>query len=145
MSKGASMSRSTASPAVRTAPRAGSTLLALRVAAVLATLNVLYQAATAGQILMQSETAEEWHGGGAIALHVLTGLMTVAAFLHMRASRGPWWPTALSAVVFVATFVEASYGHGNTLGIHVPLALVLTIGTVWVTAWAFTRSATTPR
>jgi hypothetical protein len=47
----------------------------------------------------------------------------------------------VSAVVFVATFVEASYGHGRTLYIHVPLALVLTIGTVWVTAWSFTRSA----
>ena len=137
------MSRSTAATtAARTAPRVGSALQALRATAVLATLGVLYQAATAGQILMQSEEAEGWHGGGAIALHVLTGLLTVAAFLHMRASRGPWWPTALSAVVFAATFVEASYGHGNTLSIHVPLALVLTIGTVWVTAWSFTRSAT---
>jgi hypothetical protein len=139
------MSQSSARTATRPAPRIGGALQALRITAVLATLNVLYQAATAGQILMQSETAEEWHGGGAIALHVLTGLMTVAAFLHMRASRGPWWPTAVSAVVFAATFVEASYGHGDSLWIHVPLALVLTIGTVWVTAWAFTQTATPQR
>ena len=135
------MSESSARTATRPAPRIGGALQALRAVAVLATLGVLYQAATAGRILMQNEAAVEWHGGGAIALHVLTGLMTVAAFLHMRASRGPWWPAALSAVVFAATFVEASYGHEDSLWIHVPLALVLTIGTVWVTAWAFTRSA----
>jgi hypothetical protein len=117
-------------------------LAALRTTALLSTLIVLYQAATAGQILMRSEAAEEWHGGGAIALHVATGLMTLAAFWHLRTSRGPWWPTVVSAIVFVATFVEASYGHGRTLYIHVPLALALTIGTVWVTAWAFTGGAT---
>ena len=120
--------------------RATGALQAVRVLAVLSTLGVLYQAATAGQILMQNEEAEEWHGGGAIALHVLTGLLTLAAFWYRRTSGGPWWPTVLSGVVFVATFVEATFGHGNSLYIHVPLALVLTVGTVWATAWSFLRS-----
>jgi hypothetical protein len=140
------MSQSTTREAVRSTPRTGGTLQALRAIAVLATLNVLYQAATAGQILMpESEDAEEWHGGGAIALHVLTGLLTLAAIWYARSSRAPWWPAVLSVVVFAATFVEASLGQGSSLWIHVPLALVLTIGIVWVTAWTFTRSATTPR
>ena len=127
-----------------TAPGSRTTgaLQALRVLAVLSTLGLLYQAATAGRILMPtSGEAEEWHGGGAIALHVLTGLLTLAAFWYRRTSGGPWWPTVLGGVVFVATFVEASYGHGDSLWIHVPLALVLTVGTVWVTAWSFTRTA----
>jgi hypothetical protein len=135
------MTRSTVVPDTAPRSRATGALTALRVTAVLSTLAVLYQAATAGQILMRNEAAEEWHGGGAIALHVLTGLMTVAALWYARTARAPWWPAALSAVVFVATFVEASYGHGRTLYIHVPLAMVLTVGTVWVTAWAFTRTA----
>ena len=138
------MTRSTTTSATAPGARTAGVLTALRVTAVLSTLNVLYQGATAGQILSRSETAVEWHGGGAIALHVLTGLMTVAAVLWARAERGPWWPAVLSAVVFVLTFVEAWFGAGSTLYIHVPLAIALTVGTVWVTAWAFTVSARTP-
>jgi hypothetical protein len=135
------MTRSTVTPDTAPGSRSATALTALRALAVLSTLGVLYQAATAGQILMRSEEAEEWHGGGAIALHVLTGLLTLAAVWYAREARGPWWPAALSGVVFVATFVEASFGHGRTLYVHVPLAVVLTVGTVWVTAWAFTASA----
>ena len=135
------MTRSTTRPDSAPGTRTSGLLTALRATAVLSTVNVLYQGATAGQILSRSESAVEWHGGGAIALHVLTGLMTVAAVLWARGTRGPWWPAALSAVVFVVTFVEAWFGEGSTLYIHVPLAIVLTVGTVWVTAWAFTVSA----
>jgi len=133
------MTRSTAAPGTARGSRPAGALQALRVLAVLATLGLLYQGATAGRILMPtSEDAEEWHGGGAIALHVLTGLLTLAAFWYRRTSGGPWWPTVVSGAVFVVTFVEASFGHGDSLWIHVPLALLLTIGTVWVTAWTFT-------
>ena len=137
------MTRSTTRPDSAPDTRTSGLLTALRATAVLSTLNVLYQGATAGQVLMKGDAALEWHGGGAIALHVLTGLVTVAAVLWARAEGGPWWPAALSAVVFVATFVEAYFGEGSTLYIHVPLALILTVGTVWVTAWAFTASART--
>lgn len=136
------MTRSTAAPDAARGSRSVGPLQALRVLAVLATLGMLYQATTAGQILMPtSEDAEEWHGGGAIALHVLTGLLVLAATWYRQKSGGPLWPVVLSAVVFVATFVEASYGHGSSLWIHVPLAVVLTIGVVWITAWSFTRSS----
>ena len=113
------MTRSTTRPDSAPGTRTSGLLTALRATAVLSTLNVLYQGATAGQVLMKGDAALEWHGGGAIALHVLTGLMTVAAVLWARAEGGPWWPAALSAVVFVATFVEAYLGEGSTLYIHV--------------------------
>jgi hypothetical protein len=134
------MTRSTVTPDTTPGARAGTARTALRATAALATLVVLYQGVTAGQILSRSEAAEEWHGGGAIALHVVTGLLTLAAVWYARETRGPWWPAVVSGVVFVASFVEASYGHGNTLYVHVPLAVVLTVGTVWVTAWAFAGS-----
>ena len=139
------MSRSSAPSHAASRSRSSGALTALRATAVLSTLGVLYQATTAGRILMHSETAVEWHGGGAIALHVLTGLMTLAALWFARESRGPWWPATVSGTVFVATFVEAWYGEGSTLYIHVPLAVVLTVGTVWVTAWAFAHPAATLR
>ena len=135
------MTRSTAAPATAAGSRASTALTALRVLAALSTAELLYQFATAGQILMRSEEAVEWHGGGAIALHVLTGLLTVAAFWYRRTAGGPWWPTVVSGVVFVASFVEASLGHGWGLWAHVPLALVLTVGIVWVTAWTFSPFA----
>jgi predicted membrane protein len=79
------------------------------------------------------------HATGAIVLHVVTGLLTVAAVLYARADRGPWWPAAVAAVVFVLSFVQAYFGEHTNLAIHVPGALVLTVGIVWVTAWSFTR------
>jgi hypothetical protein len=135
------MSQSTAAQHATPGSRSAGALTALRALAVLSTVEVLYQGATAGRILMQSEAAVEWHGGGAIALHVLTGLLTLAAFWYRRTWGGPWWPTAVSGVVFAASFVEASLGHDESLWIHVPLAIVLTVGVVWVTAWTFTHSA----
>jgi hypothetical protein len=45
----------------------------------------------------------------------------------------------VSAVVFVAPFVQAAVGHAQNLSAHVPGALALTVGIVWVTAWAFSR------
>ena len=135
------MTRSTVTPDTTPGSSAQRPLVALRVLAVLSTVELLYQFATAGRILMQSEEAVEWHGGGAIALHVLTGLLTLAAVWYARVTRGPWWPAAVSGVVFAASFVEASLGHEESLWIHVPLALVLTVGIVWVTAWSFTSGA----
>ena len=137
---------STVTPDAAPGSRAATAVTALRVLAVLCTLELLYQTATAGQILMPtSEDAEEWHGAGAIALHVLTGLLTLAAFWYRRTAGGPWWPTVVSAVVFVTTFVEAALGHGSSLWGHVPLAMALAIGIVWVTAWTFTPFASARR
>lgn len=129
---------STVTPRTTPGSRAATAVTAIRALAALATLNVLYQAATAGAILMpDSESAQEWHGGGAIVLHVLTGLLTLATFWYRRTAGGPWWPTVVSAVVFVASFVVAWFGEGESLWIHVPSAMALAIGTVWVTAWSF--------
>lgn len=109
---------------------------ALQIVAVLAVLTIVWQGASAGEFLMQHRTALEYHQAGAIALHVLTALTVIAAFLLSRATRAPLWPTVLAAVVFVATFVQAALGHGATLYLHVPLALVIMLGSAWVLAWA---------
>ncbi len=122
-----------------TASRATTLLRALRVVAVLAVVNLAWQFVTAGQLFPRGGPFE-LHEAGAIALHVLTGLTTVAAALYWRATRGPWWPMVLAAVVFALSFVQASVGGYATLAVHVPGALVLTIGAVWVAAWACTRT-----
>ena len=109
---------------------------ALRVAAALAVLAILWQGATAGGILMRSRESLEFHEAGAIAVHVLTGLAAIAAFLLWRATRGPLWPVVVAVVVFVASFLQAALGDDKTMWAHVPGALVLMLGAAAVLAWA---------
>ena len=66
--------------------------------------------ATAGGILMHdpaSRELREFREVGAVAVHVLTGLAAVAAFLLWRTARGALWPTVLAAVVVAASFDES--------------------------------------
>jgi O-antigen/teichoic acid export membrane protein len=122
----------------RTAGAVPVALRAVQVLAVLSVLNLVCQYVTAGQLFPRGGPLGV-HATGAIVLHVVTGLLTVAAVLYARADRGPWWPAAVAAVVFVLSFVQAYFGEHTNLAIHVPGALVLTVGIVWVTAWSFTR------
>ena len=112
-----------------------STLRPVQAAAVLSVLVLFWQFLSAGRMLV-GEDAVGGHGAGAIALHVTTGLLLVATVLHGRRTR-VWWPTALAAAVFVLTFVQAWLGSHDAVAVHVPLALVVTAGTVWLTAWSF--------
>ena len=116
--------------------------IALQVTAALCTLGVLFQGATAGQILGGSAGAESVHGGGAIVFHVLSALMLIAAALLWRAVRGSAWPTVISALVFLLGLAQAYLGDIGVLSIHVPLAIALTVGTVWVLAWSLQSGRT---
>jgi hypothetical protein len=122
-----------------TAVRSAGGVRAVQATAVLSVLALLWLFATAGRVLSGSDAIGA-HGAGAIALHVTTFLLLTATLLHARAG-GPRWPVAVSAAVFVATFVQAAVGDAGILAAHVPGALVLTVGTTWVTAWAFRRPA----
>ena len=113
-------------------------LTAVRVLAALTVVNLLWQFVTAGELFPRGGP-EELHSAGAIVLHVLSGLTAIAALAYWRLRGAPLWPGVLAAVVFVLSFVQAYYGGRSTLAVHVPGALVLTVGAVWVAAWAFTR------
>ncbi|MGY1759992.1 hypothetical protein ACI79G_05185 [Geodermatophilus sp. SYSU D00779] len=112
-----------------------STLRPVQAAAVLSVLVLFWQFLSAGRMLV-GEDAVGGHGTGAIALHVTTGLLLVATVLHGRRTR-VWWPAALAAAVFVLTFVQAALGSSGSITTHVPLALVVTGGVVWLAAWSF--------
>jgi len=113
---------------------------ALRAAATLAVLAILWQGATAGGILMQTRTFLGLHEAGAIAVHVLTGVVALLAFLTGRSTRGLLWPAVLGAVVFVASFVQAALGDDETMWAHVPGALLLMLGSAVVLVWAWLPS-----
>lgn len=123
------------------APNAPATLRALRVTAVLTVASLAWQFVTAGQLFGDDGGPVGLHAGGAIVLHVLSGLTAIAALLHLRRSRGPAWPSVLAAVVFALTFLQAADGGLETLWVHVPGAMVLTGGTVWLAAWSMSSAA----
>jgi predicted anti-sigma-YlaC factor YlaD len=111
-----------------------STIRGVRAAAGLSVLALLWQFVSAGQILV-GEDALGWHGAGAIALHVTTALLLAATVLHGRRTR-VWWPAAVAGLVFVLGFVQAALGSAGSVATHVPVALVLTVGIVWLAAWS---------
>ena len=106
-------------------------------AAVLSVLVVVLQFFSAGQLLSGTSGAEGIHAGGAIALHVVQGLAVLAALWLQRATRGPVWPTALAVLAFVVGFAQAGPGDHTGLAVHVPGAVITTVVTVWLAAWAF--------
>jgi uncharacterized membrane protein len=114
-------------------------LRALRAAATAAVVMIVLQGVTAGEILSRSRVAETLHFGGAFAVHALTGLTAVAAFLVARRRRVSWWPTGIAVAVFVVSFAQAAFGEAGILSVHVPLAMVLLVGSVTVMAWSFAR------
>lgn len=118
---------------------------ALRALSALAVLAVLWQGATAGGILMRSRESLELHEAGALAVHLLTGLVAIAAFVLWRELRGPIWPTVVAAVVFAASFVQAALGDDATMWAHVPGALVQILGAAAVLVWALLLRRTIQR
>jgi hypothetical protein len=119
-------------------PAAASTLRLVQAGAALSVLVLLWQSVTAGRLITLGE-ALGGHRTGAIALHVATGILLIGTALYGRATR-VWWPAAVAAVTFLLTFLQAYLGSHDQIALHVPGALVITVGVVWLTSWAF-RSA----
>src|SRR4051812_16328439 len=90
-------------------------LLGLRVTATLQAALVLMQGITAGQLVALNGQALDLHGAGAIGVHIAAALQTAAAFLFWRASRGPLWPTVVSALALVLGFIQAALGEAGNM------------------------------
>jgi hypothetical protein len=125
--------RPTSTATSASAQRAASTpwLRAFQAFAALAVLAVLYQFVTAGQLLPQGGPGQA-HAAGAIVLHAFSGLATVAAVVLWRRGQTSRNVAVLAVVVFVATFVQAAVGGYDSLYVHVPGAMLLTAGVVWL-------------
>ncbi len=109
----------------------GPLVTALTVFAALAVLAVLSQFITAGQ-LFPSGGPQEAHAAGAIVLHVVSGLAAVAAVVLWRQGVVGVGLAALAVVVFGFGFLQAALGGYESLYVHVPGAMILTAGVVWL-------------
>lgn len=123
-----------------TASRTVATLRVLQVTTVLTLVSLAFQFVTAGR-LFPDGGPEGLHAGGAIALHAVSGGAALAAVLLWRRGGAPAWTAGLAVVVMMLTFVQAATGGRSTLWIHVPGAMVLTVGAAWLTVWTFSRAA----
>ncbi|MFP5070043.1 hypothetical protein ACLFMI_10295 [Pseudonocardia nantongensis] len=112
-------------------------VVGVRALAVLTVANLAWQFVTAAGLFTGGGAGA--HGTGAIVLHVVTGLLALALVAHRLVAGGPVWPAALAVVVFGLTFLQASYGSIPGLIVHLPGALILTTGSVWLAAWSFLR------
>lgn len=120
-------------------PTSGTAVTALRVTAGLTVLTIVWQFVTAGQLFAPgADDVEGLHAAGALVLHVVAALATIAAVLVWRAGAA-LWPAVVAGLVFVLSFVQAQFGARSTLYVHVPGAMILTVGAVWVLAWSLTR------
>ncbi|QNG38618.1 hypothetical protein F1C76_20560 [Geodermatophilaceae bacterium NBWT11] len=108
----------------------------LQVSTVLAALNVFAQFVTAGRLFPQGGP-EELHAAGAIVLHVFSGVGALAALYLWRRHGAPLLLPALAVVVFLAGLAQAAVGGRSTLWVHVPGAMVLTAGVVWLLVLVF--------
>jgi len=104
---------------------------AFQILSALAVVNVLYQFVTAGQLFPNGGPGEA-HGAGAIVLHVISGLAAISAVLLWRQQRLGVRAMVLAVVVFAYSFLQAYWGGYDSLWIHVPGAMLLTVGVVWV-------------
>ncbi|GGF46686.1 hypothetical protein GCM10011519_20830 [Marmoricola endophyticus] len=113
------------------------TLRALQVFAVLTVVNLAWQFVTAGRLF---PGPVDLHATGAIVLHVVSGFAAVAAGAHWYRTRTSPWPGVIAVIVFVYTFVQAATGDRMSLAVHIPGAMALVVGAVWVALWSFGRS-----
>ena len=113
-------------------------LRVLQASAALSVLTLLLQFVTAGRLLPAepAESLVQIHAAGALVLHVVAFVAVAAAFWMYRKASAPVSLPVLAAVVLAAGFVQAYYGNRDTMWAHIPGAMVLTVGTVWLLIWS---------
>ena len=92
---------------------------------------------TAGLYLQYDDgAAENAHGTASIALHVVTGLLTLSLGVLARSTGRGWWACGVAGVVFVYTFVQGSLS--DALAYHVVGGLLVAAAPLVLLTWLMT-------
>ena len=120
-------------------PRAS--LWGLRITLVLHAVLVGAQPILAGYFLSGNVDAMNIHGPIGSTVWMVAMIQFVAAAIYWLGGGGRAWPTLLTAVLFVAEFVQLIYGYLQNFAVHVPLGTAIVITVIWMAVWSFRPTA----
>ncbi|MFF9125170.1 hypothetical protein ACF09J_17985 [Streptomyces sp. NPDC014889] len=98
---------------------------ALRAVTTVHTATLFTQAVLAGRFLSGDYDMLTAHAVNANVIVAVGLVQVMVAVLYWRPGRGPGWPAAVSAVLLVGEAGQAVLGYQRTLGVHVPLGVML--------------------
>ena len=120
-------------------PRAS--LWGLRITLLLHAVLVGAQPILAGYFLSGNVDAMNIHGPIGSTVWMVAMIQFVAAAIYWLGGGGRVWPTLLTAVLFVAEFVQLTFGYLQNFAVHVPLGTAIVITVIWMTVWSFRPTA----
>lgn len=130
-------------PARTDGPRV--TLWLLRTVTTLFLLAVLAQPVLAGLYLSGEWDALGLHSGNAVLVESLVFFVLLAALAYWLAGRGRGRVPLAAALLWFATAMQAGFGYGRQLGLHIPFGVALVTASVLFTIWVWRQTARTPR
>ena len=130
-----------APPVPRARRRLFAPLLALwRVALLLLTVAVASQPVSMGLYLAGRYPMIGLHGTLGSGLAAIALLVAALSVLYALAG-GRVWVVPVCVALFLACGFQIGMGYARNLALHVPLGVGIVAGTVLLTAWSWTRSA----
>lgn len=107
-------------------------------------LQVLIQAALAGGFVTGHVSLLGLHSANAILLVLTSAALLPATILLVGSGRGPSWPIAFSALLWVAILLQAGLGFARLVGLHIPLGMAVMGLTAVLNWWAFAYRGPAP-
>ena len=113
----------------------------LRIVLVVHAALVAAQPILAGYFLSGNVDAMNIHGPIGSSVWMVALIQIVVAALYWMPGRGRIWPALLTVVVFLAEFVQLTFGYLQNFAVHVPLGTAIVITVVWMAVWSFRPTA----
>ena len=135
------MTTHTAEQVEKSVRRPRASLVSLRIVLVLHAALIVAQPILAGYFLSGNVDAMNIHGPIGSSVWLVALIQFVVAAIYWLGGGGRSWPTVLTAVLFVAEFVQLVVGYQRNFAIHIPLGTAIVITVVWMTVWSFRPTA----
>jgi hypothetical protein len=127
--------------AERRVRRPRGSLWSLRLTLLLHAGLVVAQPILAGYFLAGEVDAMDAHGPIGSTLWMVSMIQFVVALFYWLAGGGRIWPLLVTVVLFLAEFVQLTYGYLQNFAVHVPLGTAIVVTVVWMTVWSFRPAA----
>ncbi|WP_329481974.1 hypothetical protein OG555_06870 [Kribbella sp. NBC_01484] len=135
------MTTHTAEPVEKSVRRPRASLVSLRIVLVLHAALIVAQPILAGYFLSGNVDAMNIHSPIGSSVWLVALIQFVVAAIYWLVGGGRSWPTVLTAVLFVAEFVQLVFGYQRNFAVHIPLGTAIVITVVWTTVWSFRPTA----